>query len=127
MNLTRSQNRSGFTLVEIMIVVAIIGLLATIAIPNMVRSRQTAQKRACISNLRVIDGAKDQWAIENRKSSGSRARRSQINAYIKGGTTPKCPSGGSYTYGYVDNPPSCNMPDHVLMLDFQGDPGDDEE
>ena len=68
-----TSNKAGFTLVEIMIVVAIIGLLAAIAIPNFVRARQTSQTNACINNLRQIDGAEQQWALENGKVTGDAA------------------------------------------------------
>lgn len=91
-----------------MIVVAIIGLLAAIAIPNFVRARGTAQRNACINNLRQIDGAKEQWALENKKSSGTAADSTGINAYIKGGA-PSCPGGGTYTYQAVDTSPTCSL------------------
>ena len=104
----KTNRKSGFTLVEIMIVVAIIGLLAAIAIPNFVKARGTAQKNACINNLRQIDGAKEQWALENKKSSGADEDDAAINGYIKGGA-PACPGGGSYTYGKVDASPLCSL------------------
>src|SRR3954462_7896811 len=105
-----ANRKSGFTLVEIMIVVAIIGLLAAIAIPNFVKARTTAQKNACINNLRQIDGAKEQWALEKKKSKGTATVATEIEDYIKGGA-PKCPSGGTYTYGAVDTPPVCTITD----------------
>ena len=76
----------GFTLVEIMIVVAIIGLLAAIAIPNFVQARTTSQKNACINNLRQVESAKEQWALENGKDSSDTPTEANLSAYIKGGT-----------------------------------------
>ena len=67
----RTTKKSGFTLVEIMIVVAIIGLLAAIAIPNFVRARTQSQMNACINNLRQMDGAVQQYALENKLASTS--------------------------------------------------------
>jgi prepilin-type N-terminal cleavage/methylation domain-containing protein len=112
----KTNRKSGFTLVEIMIVVAIIGLLAAIAIPNFVKARTTAQKNACVNNLRQIDGAKEQWALENRKSETTATTGSEaaINAYIKGNATPLCPANGTYTYSAIGTNPSCNVTSHTL-------------
>jgi prepilin-type N-terminal cleavage/methylation domain-containing protein len=109
-NMQNKRNRiQGFTLVEIMIVVAIIGLLAAIAIPNFVRARNTSQKNACINNLRQIDGAKNQWALENKKQDTDTPANTDIQVYLKGNTVPSCPSNGNYTLNPVSTLPNCSL------------------
>ena len=105
-----SSPKGGFTLVEIMIVVAIIGLLATIAIPNFAKARTSAQKTACISNLQRIDGSIQQWALDLKKDAGDPVSYADIKSYMKNEVS--CPSGGtsfadSYTITAVDTSPLC--------------------
>ncbi len=110
-----SSRKSGFTLVEIMIVVAIIGLLAAIAIPNFVKARAASQKNACIANLKQIDGAKATWALENKKGNTDTPATTALygsDKYIR--TEPKCPGGGTYTLNNVMTRPACSLTDHVL-------------
>ena len=77
-----TSRRRGFTLVEIMIVVSIIGLLAVIAIPSFITSRTTSQTKACINNLRQIDSAKQQWALENRQTGGATPAQTDLEPYL---------------------------------------------
>ena len=102
---------AGFTLVEIMIVVAIIGLLAAIAIPNFVKARQTSQTNACINNLRIIDAAKQQWALEKGQVSTASPSSSDIVPYLgRAGTAmPTEPLNGSYTINAVSVVPYCSI------------------
>ena len=112
-------HKAGFTLVEIMIVVAIIGLLAAIAIPNFVRARTTAQMNGCINNLRQIDGAKQQWALETKQLSTATPVETDIDPYLgRSGSaaTVICPAAGaggtfgsSYTINSVSVPPVCKI------------------
>src|SRR6202451_1390316 len=113
----RKQSRKAvFTLVEIMIVVAIIGLLAAIAIPNFVHARSTSQMNACINNLRQIDGAKQQWALETKAAATALPYYSNIHPYIvrvSNGSLPVCPldssNGFDTSYGIqtLTTPPTC--------------------
>ena len=83
---TLNTNRGGFTLVEIMIVVAIIALLAAIAVPNFLRARKRSQASRIINDLRLIDSAVDQYAIETNKSTGSAVNVADWTNYLKKGT-----------------------------------------
>lgn len=108
-------NKKGFTLVEIMIVVAIIGLLAAIAIPNFIKARETSQTNACIENLRQIDSAKQQWAIEEKKESADTPVAADLDDYIKGEyASCQCPAGGTYTINSMASDPTCDVDNHVL-------------
>lgn len=109
---------------EIMIVVAIIGLLACIAVPNWVHARTNSQTNTCINNLRQIDSAKQQWAVETKQSTNATPLFTDISSYLK--SVVVCPAGGanvtfasSYTIGNVATKPVCQIypSTHALPLD----------
>lgn len=113
MHIKNSSRKSGFTLVEIMIVVAIIGLLAAIAIPNFVKARETAQLNSIINNLRIIEGAKDQWALEAKKGTGDTPANTDITPYLKNTTMPSTVVGETYNVNAVGTSATATLPANV--------------
>jgi len=109
---------AGFTLVEIMIVVLIIGILLAIAIPNFIQSRESARARACIGNLKQIDSAKQQWLMDNKASAIATEAwtnpftqaadpENLVGTYIRSG--PSCPEGGIYNTNTATTIPTCSL------------------
>ena len=102
------KNTAGFTLVEIMIVVAIIGLLAAIAVPNFAQARTNARRGTCVNNLRLIDASKEQYALENNKDATTTPDTGDVTPYLKNTTMPTCPSSGTYTIAAIGSKPTCS-------------------
>jgi prepilin-type N-terminal cleavage/methylation domain-containing protein len=105
----RTRKNQGYTLIEVMLVVLMIATLLSIAVPNFIRTREQARAKSCSRNIKYIDGAKEQWAIDNRKNSNDTPSFTDLvgnGSYLK--ATPTCPSGGVYTLNPVGTHPVCN-------------------
>lgn len=110
---TTKLSRAGFTLVEMMVVVAVVGLLCAIAIPNFVKARGLSRLRICVNNLRQIDAAKDQWALEKSKSTGGACTMDDIMPYLRR-TEPKCPVGSTaYIVNVIGTSAECNSGEKI--------------
>lgn len=109
----KNTKRQGFTLVEIMIVVLIIGILLAIAVPNFIKARETSRTKTCIANLRQYESAKEQYIMENNLASTVVPTNANLSPdYMK--SVPTCPSGGTYTVGAGNANPTCSIAGHVL-------------
>ncbi|MDI9638847.1 prepilin-type N-terminal cleavage/methylation domain-containing protein [Kamptonema cortianum] len=107
--------RKGFTLVEIMVVVMIIGVLLMIAVPQWVKIRQNARIRACADNQRVINDGKHQWLMDKNMSSGTVPTQPDLEPeFVK--VWPRCPESGDYTINQADQPCECTV--HGSLLPF---------
>ena len=94
--------------------IAMVGVMSAIAIPNFVKARAVSQENACINNLRQIDAAKQQWALENGKTASDVPTADDIKTYLRHNRMPTCPAGGTYTINAVGQPPTCSIPGHKL-------------
>jgi hypothetical protein len=101
--------------VGIALSILVIPLMAAIAIPNFVKARTTAQMNACINNLRQMDGAKQQWALEHKKPETATPTARDLEPYLK--ARLECPAGGVYTIHAVGERPTCSIPSHRLPTD----------
>ena len=105
----------GFTLVEIMIVIAIIGVIVALAIPNFLKTREHARKQICIENIGQIESAKQLWGLENGKKEGDIPEEEDLIGplkYIK--VMPLCPGAGSYNFRAIGEPATCTIAGHAF-------------
>ncbi|MGB2600472.1 MAG: prepilin-type N-terminal cleavage/methylation domain-containing protein [Candidatus Omnitrophota bacterium] len=111
--LSKCTGKRGFTLVEILIVLAVIGLISAVAFPQFIKARTTAGASICISNLKKLEEGKDLWAVwEGGAMNETPTWSDLIPDYLR--KTPSCPLGGSYSLNRMDTDPSCTVDGHAL-------------
>ncbi|MCK9314968.1 MAG: prepilin-type N-terminal cleavage/methylation domain-containing protein [Verrucomicrobia bacterium] len=109
MRIRTQSAKSGFTLIEIMIVVAIIGMLMAIAVPNIAKAGKTARRNACMANIKNIESVIEQYKLEQRTAPAD------LGVLVSAGyfkTEPTCPEGGTYTISPEDGEVTCSIPTH---------------
>ena len=109
MNMTNKLRQSGFTLVEIMVVVAIIGLLMSVATVGINHAIKTAKAQTCNMNIEAIEGAKEMWMLESKKGDNDTASEDDLKVHLKNNAFPTCPSGGTYTINNNTTRATCSV------------------
>ncbi len=112
--LTRGVTSAGGREMVASLAMAPVGMLSAIAIPSFMKARTTSQSNACINNLRQLDSAKEQWALETNQAEGAKVDEAAALQYIKGARMPVCPQGGTYTLNPIGQEPACSIPGHAL-------------
>ena len=115
MRIRTSTRRSGFTLIEIMIVIGIIGLLMLAVMPNLLNARKRAAKGICQMNIEQIEGAKQQWVLNEKKKDTDTPTEDDLKSYLKDNKFPSCPGGGTYSINPVETKATCSLPEHAAQ------------
>lgn len=102
-------SRRGFSLIEIMVVVGIIGMIVGISMSNILKARNRAQQQACMGNLYQLNSALQQWAWQNNKSSSDTVAMADLVPYLRKQNNPVCPAGGTYSVTVVGAEPECSL------------------
>ncbi len=108
-NKFKKLHQSGFTLVEIMVVVAIIGLLMSVATVGIGHAIKTAKAQTCAMNVEAIESAKSLWGLENKKGDNDVPSEDDLKPLLKNGTFPACPAGGTYTINAMATRATCSI------------------
>ncbi len=107
--LIQPSRKAGFTLVEVVVLLAIVVLLVTLAVPNYFQERRRVQREACVEQLRQISAAKDRWAKETQKPAGAVVPPAELARLLKRGVLPVCPADGAYSINPIGTAPTCSL------------------